>query len=232
MQILAFDASTELCAVALHSGNAWRERVERAGQRHSDLLLPMIDAMLAEAGVRLAALEAIAFGAGPGSFTGLRIACGVAQGLALGSGIPLLGISTLEAIAEAAWQRDSTERVIAALDARMHEVYVAAYEREGRVWRTCMEPAVVKPHLVEPPDGSDWIGAGNAFPAYPALCERLQGRLAGWSGDVAPTARAIATLAMPRIRAGLGVAAEDAAPLYVRHRIALTTAERNAGMRQ
>src|SRR5450631_1185408 len=121
MQVLAFDASTELCAAALHAGATWHERVEHAGQRHSELLLPMIDALLTECGVRLEQLEGIAFGAGPGSFTGLRIACGVAQGLALGSGVPVLGVSTLEAIAQAAWQRDGAERVIASLDARMHE---------------------------------------------------------------------------------------------------------------
>jgi len=232
MQVLAFDASTELCAAALYSNASWRERVEHAGQRHSELLLPMIDALLSEGGVRLDQLDAIAFGAGPGSFTGLRIACGVAQGLALGSGVPLLGISTLEAIAEAAYQRDGSRRVIAALDARMHEVYLGAYERDGDAWRVCVDPAVAKPAQIALPVGDGWIGAGNGFEEYPALIERLSDQLAECANGIAPTARAVATLAIPRIRAGLGVAAGQAAPFYVRHRVALTTAERDAGMRQ
>jgi tRNA threonylcarbamoyladenosine biosynthesis protein TsaB len=234
MPILAFDASTELCTVALHSGVLRHERVEHAGQRHSEMLLPMIDAMLAKGGVRLDQLDGIAFGAGPGSFTGLRIACGIAQGLALGSGVPLLGVSTLEAIAEAAWQRDGARRVIASLDARMHEVYVAAYERDGDAWRVCMEPAVAKPSEIALPPGDGWIGAGNGFSEYPALRERLSERLAhgAIATDIAPSAGAIATLAIPRIASGLGVAPAHAAPFYVRHRVALTTAERNAGIRQ
>src|SRR5258708_15314143 len=99
MRILAFDASTEICAVALGDGARWAERVEHAGQRHSELLLPMIRALLTEAGLALADLDGIAFGAGPGSFTGLRIACGVAQGLAFGADLPLAGVATLGAMA-------------------------------------------------------------------------------------------------------------------------------------
>jgi tRNA threonylcarbamoyladenosine biosynthesis protein TsaB len=232
MQILAFDASTELCAAGLCSDGAWRERTVNAGQRHSELLLPMIDELLIEGGVMLEQLDGIAFGAGPGSFTGLRIACGVAQGLALGSGLSVVGVSTLEAIAEAAWQRDGTTRVIASLDARMHEVYVAAYERDGDGWHVHIEPMVAKPADVAIPSGERWTGAGNGFLAYPALRERLGGCLLDCAVDVTPTARAIATLALPRLRAGAGVAAEAAAPLYVRHRVALPTAERSAGTRQ
>src|SRR5260221_9615517 len=102
MQILAFDASTEVCAVTLGDGARWAERTEHAGQRHSELLLPMIRSLLAEAHLVLADLDGIAFGAGPGSFTGLRIACGVAQGLAFGANLPVVGVGTLEAMAEAA----------------------------------------------------------------------------------------------------------------------------------
>ena len=102
MRIIALDASTELCSVALGDGKSWRERTERAGQRHSELLLPMVQELLAEARLKLSELDGIAFGAGPGSFTGLRIACGVAQGLALGGGLKVVGVSTLEAMAEMA----------------------------------------------------------------------------------------------------------------------------------
>src|SRR5215831_3061478 len=119
MRIIALDASTELCSVALGDGASWRELVERAGQRHSELLLPMVRKLLEEERLALSDLGGIAFGAGPGSFTGLRIACGVAQGLGLGAGLTVVGVPTLEAMAEIARVRHGAERIIAALDARM-----------------------------------------------------------------------------------------------------------------
>jgi len=230
MRILAFDASTEICAVALGDGVRWVERSERAGQRHSELLLPMIRALLSEAALTLADLDGIAFGAGPGSFTGLRIACGVAQGLALGADLPVVGVATLEAMAEAARTSHDWTRVVAALDARMQEVYLAAYEYDGERWRVHVEPCVVKPDAAPLPVGR-WSGAGNGFGAYPVLRERLAGVLSACDEIVLPTAVAIGNLALPRFAAGEGVAARDAAPLYVRHRVALTTAERDAGLR-
>jgi tRNA threonylcarbamoyladenosine biosynthesis protein TsaB len=230
MRILAFDASTEVCAVALGDGARWAERVEHAGQRHSELLLPLIQALLAEAGLALAALDGIAFGAGPGSFTGLRIACGVAQGLALGADLPVIGVPSLEAIADTARATHGWTRVVAALDARMQEVYLGAYERDGTRWRARVEPCVVRPDAAPVPSGR-WSGAGNGFAAYPALREHLAGVLSGCDERLLPTGAAIGNLALPRFAAGEGVAARDAAPLYVRHRVALTTAERNAGLR-
>jgi tRNA threonylcarbamoyladenosine biosynthesis protein TsaB len=226
MQILAIDACTELCAVALGDGTHWRHRTELAGQRHSELLLPAIEGLLRDAGMTLAQLDGIAFGAGPGSFTGLRIACGVAQGLALGSGLPVIGISTLEAMAEAAWQSDGASRVIAALDARMQEVYVAAYERVDGRWNVRVEPCVVKPADAPLPPGSGWVACGNALAAYSALRDRLQPAVMAYLDATAPTAVAIGTLALPMLAAGRGVAAADAEPIYVRHRVAQTIAER------
>jgi len=231
MHILALDASTEICAVALGDGETWSERAEHAGQRHSELLLPMIRALLDEAGLELAALGGIAFGAGPGSFTGLRIACGVAQGLALGARLPILGISTLETIAETARLRRGWTRVIAALDARMLEVYLAAYEHGGMRWRAVLDPIVVPPGEAPLPPGSDWTGAGNAFAAYPALRQRFGAALADCDEKISPAAAAIGALALPRFAAGEGAAARDAAPLYVRQRVALTSAERAAGIK-
>jgi tRNA threonylcarbamoyladenosine biosynthesis protein TsaB len=229
MRILALDASTEICAVALGGEEGFEERAEIAGQRHSELLLPMIRLLLADAGTSLQALDGVAFGAGPGSFTGLRIACGIAQGLALGAALPLVGISTLAAMAEVARQRGACARVVAALDARMHEVYVAAYEYDGVRWDERVAPAVVKPETAPLPPGAGWLGAGGAFAAYPALRLRLAGALADCDAGITPTASAIGTLALPRFAAREGVPARDAAPLYVRYRVALTTAERAAG---
>src|SRR5271165_5262780 len=178
MRILALDASTDVCAAALGDGASWVERMELAGQRHSELLLPMVRALLSEARLELPDLDGIAFGAGPGSFTGLRIACGVAQGLALGTNLPVIGVATLEAMAESARSRSGCSRVIAALDARMHEVYLAAYEHDGTRWRETVPPCVVAPGDAPLPPGAGWSGAGNGFAAYRLLRQRLAGVLA------------------------------------------------------
>jgi tRNA threonylcarbamoyladenosine biosynthesis protein TsaB len=231
MMILALDASTEVCAVALGDGTRWSERSEHAGQRHSELLLPMIESLLDQARLDLAALDGIAFGAGPGSFTGLRIACGVAQGLALGADLPVVGVATLEAMAETARRRNGWSRVVAALDARMREVYVAAYEHDGTRWRAAVDPTVVRPDAAPLPRGEGWAGAGNGFAAYPALAQRFAGILAACDERITPSATAIGALALPRLASGEGVPARDAAPLYVRHRVALTVAERAAGLK-
>ena len=231
MRILAFDASTEVCAAALGDGSRWAECADAAGQRHSELLLPMIRSLLTEARLELTDLDGIAFGAGPGSFTGLRIACGIAQGLALGANLPVVGVGTLEAMAETARTRTGCTRVIAALDARMHEVYLAAYEHDGARWRERIAPTVVKPDEAPLPEGDGWTAAGNGFVEYPALRERLAGAAASFAEGVLPSAVAIGDLALPRFAAGEGVPAREAAPLYVRHRVALTSAERAAGMR-
>lgn len=223
--LLAIDASTETCSVALGEHDRWLEHSQAAGQRHAELVLPMIEALLAEGGLALRQLAGIAFGAGPGSFTGLRIACGVAQGLALGADLPLVGISTLEAMAETLRRRNGTSKVIAALDARMGEIYVAAYEHDGSRWREHLAPAVIRPDLLQLPEGDDWVGAGNGF----AALESAREGVALWHADVLPSATAVGVLSQPRFAAGEGVAARDAHPIYVRHRVALTTAEREAG---
>jgi len=229
MQVLAIDASTEMCSVALGGPAGFVERAEHAGQRHSELLLPMIQALLADAGTALPGLDGIAFGSGPGSFTGLRIACGIAQGLAFGSDLPVVGVPTLAAMAEDARTSGLGERVYAALDARMHEVYVAAYEHDPMLWHARVAPAVVRAEEAPQPPGPGWLGVGPGFAAYPALRKRLAGALAACDPTLLPTATAIGRLALPILAAGEGVAAAAAAPLYVRHRVALTTAERAAG---
>jgi tRNA threonylcarbamoyladenosine biosynthesis protein TsaB len=229
MQILAIDASTERCSVALGGADGFVERSEAVSQRHSERLLPMVRALLGETGVALSTLDGIAFGAGPGSFTGLRVACGVAQGLAFGLGLPLVGVPTLAAMAEAARVVARRPRVIAALDARMHEVYVAAYEFDAGAWRELIAPTVSRPEQAPVPPGPSWYGVGSGFAAYPMLRTRLVGALGATDAGLAPGARWIGALAVPRFAAGEGVAADAAAPLYVRHRVALTAAERAAG---
>lgn len=229
MRILVIDASTEVCAVALGDGLTWDERAQVAGHRHSELLLPMIRALLDDHDVALGGLDGVAFGAGPGAFTGLRIACGIAQGLALGAGLPVLGVSTLEALAETARQQYGSDRVIAALDARAQEVYVAAYRHDRGRWDEAVAPAVTAPAAVTLPVDGRWTGVGSGFAAYPALRERCLPVLSSCEALLSPTATAIGTLALPRLAAGEGVAARDAAPIYVRHKVALTSAERAVG---
>jgi tRNA threonylcarbamoyladenosine biosynthesis protein TsaB len=231
MKFLAFDTSTNWLSVACGADDTWCVRGEPAGQAHSERLLPLVDAVLAAAGWSLRSLDGIAFGAGPGSFTGVRIACGVAQGLGLGADLPLVPVPTLEALAQAAWREHSAPHVVACLDARMREVYVAAYARDNGRWNEIHAPAVLPPIAVALPcrGRAAWVGVGGGFAAYPELSAQLA--LAHVHADSVPDARAIGELAQPRFVAGEGVAAADALPLYVRHRVALTTAERAAGAR-
>ena len=228
MRILAFDTSSTWCSVALQDGARLHVAEEPLGQAHSERLLPMANGLLAAAGRTMRDLDAIAFGAGPGSFTGVRIACSVAQGLALGLDVPAIGIGTLEALAHEASYEHGLTRVLACIDARMGQVYVGAYEREGTTWRELRAPAVLSPQEVSAP-GTESTGAGNGFAAYPKLAAQIG--LARVLPDVRATARAIADLATTRLASGERGAPEDAQPLYVRHRIALTTAEREAGLR-
>jgi len=230
MRILALETSTEWCCVAVGDGVRWHRRDARAGQGHSERLLPMIDAALAEAGWSLSDLDGIAFGAGPGSFTGIRIGCGVAQGLAFGGGLRVVAVPTLAAIAHEAFRAHGWRRVLVGVDARMREVYAASYVRDNDGWREIAAPTVGPPRKVVPPatDGT-WAGAGNGFSAYPALASHLA--FTQIDVSVRPTAQAIGELSLPRFAAGEGVAAADALPVYVRHRVALTTAERDAGVR-
>jgi len=229
MRILALETSTEWCGVAAGDGARWLAREERTGPAHSERALALVDAVLAEAGWPLAALDGIAFGAGPGSFTGVRVACALAQGLALGADLPVVPVPTLSALAHAAWAGSGAQRIVACLDARMREVYVAAYARSESGWREIEAPRVLAPVSIAGPEGSDWVGAGNGFAAYPGLGRQLG--LARVDDAARPTAQAVGELALPRLAAGEGVAAADALPLYVRHRVALTTAERDAGAR-
>src|SRR5258708_14276909 len=231
MQLLAFDTSSDWLPVACGSDETWFVRGEPAGQAHSERLVPAIDAGLAGGGWSLRSLDGIAFGAGPGSFTGVRIACGVAQGLAFGADLPLVAVPTLEALAHAAWRRHAATHVFACVDARMREVYVAAYARADGHWSEMMGPAVMKPaKVVLPARGSaPWIGVGGGFAAYPALEAQLARQ--DVDADAVPDARAIGELAQPRLAPGGGVAAAAALPLYVRHPVALTSAERAAAVR-
>ena len=223
MRILALETSTEYCSVALWQGGTVLDRCELVGQKHSEVLMEMLDALLREAGVKLAQLDGIAFGMGPGSFTGVRIACGVAQGLALGADLPVVGVCTLQALAQASGH----DKVIAALDARMAEVYYAAYEKRDGEWVTVCEPSLCLPQHAPQVAGSGWFGTGSGFILHgTALAERYAGQLTGSDAQAVPQASAIAALAALRFAAGEGVDAAQALPLYLRDKVALKTSER------
>ena len=223
MRILALDTSTEYCSVALWQDGATAERCELVGQKHSELLLEMLDGVLRETGVALAQLDGIAFGAGPGSFTGVRIACGVAQGLALGADLPVLGVCTLQALAQASGH----DKVIAALDARMAEVYHAAYEKRDGDWAVVSGPGLCLPQHAPLVQGAGWFGAGNGYLAHgESLRARYAANLTAVDARVVPQAAAIAQLAATMLAAGQGVDAAQAVPLYLRDRVALKTSER------
>lgn len=227
MKILALDTSTEYCSAALWQDGVIVERCEQVGQKHSELLMPMLDALLKEAGITLAQCHGIAFGAGPGSFTGVRIACGVTQGLAFGAGLPVAGLCTLLALAEAQFQISGQRRVIAALDARMGEIYCAVYERGDDGWLTVCEPCLCKPEAAPRVVGDGWFGAGSGFAAHgEALQARYAGQLSGVDADAVPQAAAIAVLGAAQLARGLGVEAALALPLYLRDKVALKTVER------
>lgn len=223
MKVLALETSTEYCSVALWRDGAVVDRCEPVGQKHSEVLMEMIDDLLKQEGCRIRDLDGIAFGRGPGSFTGVRIACGVAQGLALGAELPVAGICTLEALAEASGH----DKVIAVLDARMGELYHAAYEKQGEEWRAASEPCLCKPADAPSLKGAGWFAAGSGFAVNAeALQAHYAGQLSGMAGTVVPQAAAIAALGARRLMRGEGVDAAEALPLYLRDKVALTTAER------
>lgn len=225
MNILALDTSTEYCSAAVWRDGTVFDRDVHAGQSHSELVLGMVNAVLGESGTVLADLDAIAYGAGPGTFTGLRIGCGVAQGLAFAADRPVVPVGTLLALALASGAR----RAVCCLDARMKEVYHAAYERNGESWITIHEPALYPPSAVPALPGNDWVACGSGFLAYREVL------LAGYGAQVAavmpeahPRARDIAALAVPICRRGEAIAPDQAAPWYLRDKVALKTNERPA----
>lgn len=232
LKFLAFDTSTDRMSIAVTDGVRTWQHSGPGGAQASTTLIPAVLALLAEAGLALGELDAIAFGRGPGSFTGLRTACAVAQGLALGAnqgaGLPVLPIDTLMAVAEEArFQRDGASlqplRVTALLDARMDEMYVQGFEFSGGLCRALGECELVRPENCEP-DAATGLLAGNVFAVYAG---RLPAGLAAFAqAEALPTATALLRLAPQMAAAGQCVSADLALPLYVRDKVALTTEER------
>jgi tRNA threonylcarbamoyladenosine biosynthesis protein TsaB len=227
MKLLALDTSTEACTVALEMDGEVRERFEVAPREHGRLLLPMVHVLLAEAEIGVAGLDAIAFGRGPGAFTGLRTACSVAQGLALGAAKPVLPIDTLLAIAEDARGDHADVRIWGLLDARMDQIYAAEYAHAGGRWTTRVAPFLTDAEALttiwrEAPPA---LLAGNALAAFGA---RLHAEGATRRPDASPGATALLRVAERQWADGAAVDPALALPLYVRDRVADTEAERAA----
>jgi len=222
MKILAIETASDACSCALRVGEAVVERHIVAPRRHAELVLSMVEELLGESGLALTALDALAFGRGPGSFTGLRIAAGVIQGLAYGADLPVVPISSLRALAQGALREDGHERVLAAFDARIGEVYWGAYADDGGGTMTArMEDLVASPAAVPLPDDGAWFGVGEGWGAYTdALSERLGGKCMRSDPDRLPRALDVAMLAAQAHARGESVSAEQAVPVYVRNTVA------------
>ena len=225
MRLLAFETATEACSVAVYVDGAVHERFEIAPRRHAELALPWADLVLAEAGVSRSQLDAIAVGRGPGAFTGVRLAIAIAQGVALALDRPVLPVSTLAALALQA----SGERRIAAIDARMGEVYLARFQQDGDDLGALGDEVVVAPADAVHPGAGPWHGIGTGFGAQEgALRERFADVLASVEPAGLPRAGDVARLAALAFSRGEAVAPERAEPAYLRNNVALTLVEQQA----
>ena len=224
MNLLAFDTSTEACAVGLLAGGVRRGRFELTPRRHTDCVLPWCDDLLAQAGLAKSGLQAIAVGIGPGAFTGVRLGVSLAQGMALALDLPVVPVSTLAAIAQA---QDHDGPIAVVMDARMGECYAGFYQkRDGIVVALAPERLLAPEALVLPADG-DWIGAGSAFGAYaerlPSAFTSALGRI---DAEALPQPEALLQLGEYGFHAGLALAPERIEPTYLRDKVALTLDER------
>lgn len=220
MKFLAIDTATEACSAALYLDGVITERYEVAPREHARLILPMAEALLTAAGLRSGDLDAIAFGCGPGAFTGVRIAAGVVQGIAFAANLPVVPVSDLAAVAMAAWRQHQSDLTLVCIDARMQEVYWAVYEARPEQ-QTVVLRGVERLGAPEDVASAEPVfGAGSGWSAYPALSERLASRLAGTDAALLPRAADIARLAAGRVRRGDTVSAERALPVYLRDEVA------------
>ncbi len=222
MKLLAIETAGDACSCALLCDAELRERHLLAPRRHAELVLSMVHELLAEAQLALNALDALAFGRGPGSFTGVRVAAGVVQGLAFGADLPVVPVSSLQALAQGALRETGEARVLSAFDARMGEVYWGAYEAgEEGLMIARIEDCVAAPEAVPLPEAGVWLGAGEGWRTYrEALAARVGERLGGCQAARVARARDVADLAVAAHARGESVSASGALPVYVRNQVA------------
>lgn len=216
--LLALDTATEACSVALLHQGRIISHYEVIPRLHAQRLLPMIQQLMAEANLPLSAVDAIAFGRGPGAFTGVRIAVGVVQGLAFALERPVVPVSNLAALAQRAWREQGVQQVAAAIDARMDEVYWGCYQLQDGVMQLQGLEAVLPPEQVHLPRGAEgaWFGAGTGW----GYAERISVQPLGFAADLLPHAEDVLALALPAWQRGEAVLADEAQPVYLRDKVA------------
>lgn len=222
MKLLAIETATEACSAALYLDGeiSYRYRVQPRG--HSELILSMMEELLGAGGESLNALDALAFGRGPGSFTGVRIATGIIQGVALGADLPVVPVSTLAAVAQGYHRRTGAVRILPAFDARMKEIYWGAYQLDDSgVVGLVGNEQVCRPESLEVPDGGQWHGAGTGWRTYEVQLRTLLGEaLVAVDTQLLCSAVDVAELAVAGFANGEAVAAEQALPVYLRNEVA------------
>lgn len=226
MKILALDTSTEACSAALYKDGEVFAEFALTAREHTRLILPMLEKVLQAGGLKLQQVDAIAVGRGPGAFTGLRIGVGVAQGLAVAADKLVLPISTLAALAQQAYSQYGATKVLAALDARMHEVYWGQYMLKDGVMVLQGQELVCAPQETPLVEEVNWFAIGHGWSAYAeSLQARFKGKIVEIATDSLPAAEFMLPLALNAWHAGLAVQAEEAQPVYLRNKIALTLHE-------
>jgi len=218
-KILALDTSTDACSVALHLDGAEQVDFRIIPRQHTKELLPMVDQMMQASGLKMTDLDALSVGRGPGSFAGIRIATGAAQGLAFAAQLPMLPVSTLEAMALAVYRNHGAERIVTALDARMNEIYVACYQIVDGLPQLVGKEMVVAPDQLQLPEG-DWTVAGSGWRYLEDMSDAVKAAIALVEEDTYPSAQEMLALALRDWNAGKQVAAEDALPVYLRDEVA------------
>lgn len=222
MNILALETSTQQCSAALLTNSGILTQSQMAERAHAEMILPMLESLLTETGLSLNQLDALAFGRGPGSFTGVRVATAVAQGLAFGAQLPIVPVSDLMALAAGAYRVYGAKKILACMDARMGQVYWCTYAAEAADdFTACLSETLGVPHSLQLSDTEEWFGVGSGFNAYKGVLEaHLGSALHGQDAALLPMAQDIALLARQCLTRGQAVSAEAALPVYLRDQVA------------
>jgi tRNA threonylcarbamoyladenosine biosynthesis protein TsaB len=227
MKLLAVETATQACSAALYVDGQIAQRFEIAPQQHTKLILPMIDALMAEAQLTPQQLDGLAFGCGPGSFTGLRIATGIIQGIAFGADLPVVPVSTLAALAQDFFNQHQETVAFTAMDARMGEIFWGVYEKNAAGYAQLLDNEAVLPAYAIVFPSRTGVGIGSAWAVYAAiLTEKLGGLLQGFQSDNVPQAAVIAQLGVLGLQNQQAVSAEQAMPVYLRDKVAKKESER------
>lgn len=222
MKLLALDTSTEACSAALYVDGEIEQCYELAPREHTKLILPMVEQLLSSAAITIKQLDALAFGRGPGSFTGVRISTGIVQGMAFGADLPVVPVSTLASIAQTVYDDHQHSHVLAAIDARMGEVYWGQYiSTQDGLMELSADELVISPDHVTAQAGHDWFGAGSAWASYGDILDhQLEQRVKAHYENYYPQSSSIAKLAVDAFDKGLALSADKAVPVYLRNNVA------------